>query len=469
MCSLGRWITFGAAVLSFLWIGSALGKPPGKPVGKETLPKNVIIMIGDGMGPAQVESGRLLLDKGEKLVLDEMDPNPGFATTYSIKIVNGEIVQEITDSAAAGTALATGEKTEYGNVSMAVDDVTVLPTSMEAAKAKGMATGILSSVYLCDATPGVWLAHAPSRSCSIIIPQQRDACPDVFLGSGKTEYVSFTKPINWIDEMVQSCNYEYVNTADELVAAQAPNDRLMGMWGGYTITYSIDRQNDAGLNDPTLAQMTEKAIEVLSRDRDGFFLMVEGGAIDWMAHNKDIAGTARDMVAFDDAVAVAYNFAKADGKTLLVVTADHETGGLVLGDNPNVEFIAGTTASTDFMWGAIERGDISVEDALEVYAGIGTNWAPLSNAEKAWIDEFYSEMAISDVLSGLLDPGAPGDPQRANVAWGGTGIPATGTDEGDHTLTQVPVFAFGPGSEALEGNMDNTDIGKRLFWAVNGN
>jgi alkaline phosphatase len=453
MCSLGRWITFGAALLPFLWIGSALGKPPGKPTGKETLPKNVIIMIGDGMGPEQVQSGRLL-DPDGVLVMDEMDPNPGFATTYSIKIVNGEIVQEITDSAAAGTALATGVKTEYGNVSMAVDDVTVLPTSMEAAKAKGMATGILSSVYLCDATPGVWLAHAPSRSCSIIIPQQRDACPDVFLGSGKTEYVVFTKPINWIDEMVQSCNYEYVNTADELVAAQAPNDRLMGMWGGYTITYSIDRQNDAGLNDPTLAQMTAKAIEVLSRDRDGFFLMVEGGAIDWMAHNKDIAGTARDVVAFDDAVAVAYNFAKNDGETLLIVTADHETGGLQVGDSPNVEFIENTTASTDVMWGLVHQDGMSAEDVLETYAGVDD----LTQAEKQAIAD-YGEMAISDALSA-----------RANVTWWlPTGIRSIAPEEGDHTYTEVPVYAYGPGSDSLEGHFDNTDIGKLLFWAVNGN
>ena len=301
------------------------------------------------MGPEQVAAGRLLAPGGE-LVLDQMDPTPGSVNTLNV-------YGEITDSAASATTYATGFKTANGNISMAEDDVTVLPTNMEAAIEEGMATGILSSVYMCDATPGVWVAHAPSRSCSTIIPQQIDACPDVFLGPGGTEYRrggKGKKAFDLVAEFVENCDYEEVTNAAELAAAQAPNDRLIGMWGGYSM-YDIDRQNDPGSNVPTLAEMTAKAIEVLSRDPDGFFLVVEGGGIDWMAHNRDIAGTARDVVAFDDAVAVAYDFASADGDTLVVVTADHETGGLQVGDDPNAEFIAGVTASTEFMWGLINR------------------------------------------------------------------------------------------------------------------
>jgi alkaline phosphatase len=455
MHSVGRWITFSAIALSFLWAGSALGKPPGKPPGKER-PKNIIIMIGDGMGPEQVESGRLLrlLDPDGVFWLDVMDPEPGWANTLNV-------FGETTDSAASATALATGVKTANGNVSMAEDDVTELPTSMEAAQEKGMATGILSSVYLCDATPGVWLAHAPRRTCSIIIPDQHAACPDVFLGSGHTEFVVFTKPINWIDKMVENCNYELVETAEELAAAEARDGRLMGMWGGYTITYDIDRQHDLDVNDPTLAQMTEKAIEVLSRDRDGFFLMVEGGAIDWMAHNRDIAGTARDVVAFDDAVAKAYDFAEADGETLLVVTADHETAGLVVGDNPNMDFVRGVRCSTDFMWGHINEigADQIVEQCLP---GLGVT----VDAVAAAIDPDAGGCDNSEIgLSRLLS-------EKAGVDWFEDFdqlIRWDDCDEGSHTDTEVPVFAFGPGSESLEGDIDNTDIGKLLFDVVNGN
>ena len=281
--------------LVFLWAGSAQAA------------KNIIILIGDGMGPEQVESGRLLLDPGEVLAMDLLDGDPGFATTLTID-------GEITDSAAAGTALATGQKTVYGNVSMEPDEVTPIPTSMELAIEEGMATGLISDVYMCDATPGVWVAHAARRSCDDIIPQQVEACVDVFLGAGRT--IAYAKQgkgnEDFIEEMVENCNYQRVKSARELARAQAPDDRLIGIWGGYTLPYNIDRQNDPGSKEPTLAEMTAKAIEVLSRDPDGFFLMVEGGALDWMAHNKDIAGVARDTLAFDDAVAVARNFAMAD-------------------------------------------------------------------------------------------------------------------------------------------------------------
>jgi alkaline phosphatase len=161
-------------------------------------------------------------------------------------VITTNVYGGITDSAASATAYATGEKTANGNVSMAPDDVTELPTNMEAAQAKGMATGILSSVYMCDATPGVWLAHAPRRSCSTIIPQQIDACPDVFLGPRGTEYVRGGKgkqAFDLIADFVENCSYEEVDNAAELAAAQAPNDRLIGMWSGYSM-YEIDRQND---------------------------------------------------------------------------------------------------------------------------------------------------------------------------------------------------------------------------------
>ena len=438
MRSMGRRIGFGAIILVLLlWAGGA-----------QAGPKNVILLIGDGMGPEHVAAGRLLVPGGE-LVMDQMDPIPG-------SVVTTNVYGEITDSAASATAYATGFKTANGNISMAEDDATEYPTSMEAAIEEGMATGILSSVYMCDATPGVWVAHAPRRSCSTIIPQQIDACPDVFLGPRGTEYQRGGKGKNAVDfiaDFVENCNYEEVGNAAELAAAQAPNDRLIGLWPGYTF-YEIDRQNDPGSNVPTLAEMTAKAIDVLSRDEDGFMLIVEGGGIDWMAHDKDIAGVARDVVAFDEAIAVAYNFASADGNTLVIVTADHETGGLQLGGNPNVAFIESITGSAAFMYGLILRGEATIEDVLETYAGV----TDLTPAEIQAIED-HGEMGISDALS-----------LRANVTWLlPDGTPSVAPDEGDHTTTQVPLYSFGPGSEPLEGSVDNTVIGNLLFDVVEGN
>ena len=448
------WLVFG--LICFLWVGGAQADDHG--------PKNIILMIGDGFGFEQAAAGRLLVPGGE-LVLDDLDPNPGSVNTLNV-------FGEITDSAAGGTALATGFKTANGNISMAEDDVTVLLTNMEAAQDKGMATGILSSVYLCDATPGVWLAHAPSRSCSDIIPQQIDACPDVFLGAG--EKVAYRRggkgkgkgnkrnAFDFIAKMVKSCRYEEVNNAAELAAAQAPNNRLLGIWGGYTLAFTIDRQNDPEKynNLATLAEMTAKAIEVLSRDPDGFFLMVESGAIDWVAHKKDIAATAHEVLAFDEAIAVAYDFAQNDGETALIVTADHETGGLELGDNPNVAFIEGITASTTWMWAQVRREGMDAEDLLETYAGVGVTSPPLTQQEKDAIAA-HGEMGISDALN-----------LRANVVWIlPSGIPSVAPAKGNHREVDVPVWAYGPGVDGgeLEGSIDNTDIGNLIFDLVEGN
>jgi alkaline phosphatase len=228
---------------------------------------------------------------------------------------------------------------------------------------------------------------------------------------------------------------------------------MLGFFGGIAMTYHLDRQLDAGNNEPTLAEMTAKAIEVLNRDSDGFFLMVEGGAIDWLSHKRDAAGTLGETIAFDQAVQVALDFANADGATLLVVTADHETGGLALSNRMNLAFLEGITATTDFIWGAIEMEMMTAEQALEAYAGIGDVWPKLTKKEKDAIDSFGAR-GISDVLSA-----------RIGVSWNESGMKT-----GLHTRTQVPVFAGGPGSELFDARrFDNTDVGRLLLDAVSGN
>jgi alkaline phosphatase len=442
-----RCLIAGTIALLFAEAAHAKGNPHDTP-NQGAAPKNIILLIGDGMGPAQVGSARLL-DPDGSLVLDELDADPGFMTT-------DDVDGGITDSAAAATAMATGQKTYYGAVSVDVDG-NLLETALERAEANGKATGILSSVFLADATPGVWAAHAIDRGMyTEIAIQESESGVEVLLGSGELNFLptgaNGTGSRNLVEEMVAN-GYELVRSVDELMSAQAREDKLLGFWGGYTMTYALDRHHDVGLDEPTLAQMTEKAIEVLGRDADGFFLMVEGGAIDWTAHDRDIAGTVAETLAFDDAVAVALDFAAASGDTLVIATADHETGGLRLGSRVNTSFIANVSATTSFMWGQIKSGALGIDAALARYAGIGTTWPRLTRQEKALI-EANGEMGIADVLSA-----------RAGVSWGWSGL-----DDGEHTRTKVPVYAFGPGSERLNGTrLDNTDIGKLLLEAVRNN
>jgi alkaline phosphatase len=412
-------------------------------------PHSVILMIGDGMGPEHVELAR----RFAPLVMDTLEYQGSVSTDNSLG--------EITDSAEAATAMATGEKTYDSAISMVPDGMGGLvdaETVWERAEAYDKTTGILSSVYLVDATPGVWAAHAERRGdYTEIALQQAAGEVEVLLGAGKAMYLPKgawgTGDRNLIDEL-KAMDYEYVRRDRDLLANPVDSGKLLGFFGGIAMTYALNRPIKHNLTEPTLAQMTEKALEILSRNSEGFFLVVEGGGIDWLAHKLDPAGVLRDVQAFDAAVAAALAFLQDNPDTLLVVTADHETGGLMLPQDPddlNMAFLESIRATTDIIWGEIEDG-MSLDAALETYAGIGDDWPALTDDEREAIESCGDDVGISDLFSA-----------RAGVAWGWTDC-----ESGHHTSTRVPVFATGPWADQLEGDIDNTDIGKLLLDAVSG-
>lgn len=221
---------------------------------------------------------------------------------------------------------------------------------------------------------------------------------------------------------------------------------MYGLIGTQTMAYAIDREEEGAVGKhPTIADGTRAAIEVLSADPDGFFLMVEAGQIDWAGHSRDGAWTAAEMLAFDTAIKAAYDWAKNRSDTLIVVTADHETGGLVVNNKTNAAGLRGQTASTEWMWGAIKHG-ASIDATLATYAGI-TN---LTNAERNLIAA-NKEMGIADVLAA-----------RFKVGW-----ELSGTDEGDHTGAPVPIYAWGPRSGDFAGTAyANERVGQNLLSYV---
>jgi len=448
---------------------SAAKKPkPVPPV------KNVILLIGDGMGPYHVELTRLCLEVSE-LAMEEMDETgPSYMTTYCLDRED-QTTHKITDSAAAGSAIATGCKTYYGAVSVDFDG-NPLETALERAEAQGKSTGLVTDVYIQDATPSVFVVHAERRGDSILFSELMVSSDvEVLMGAGSgfflpkgkdSEGGQRTDGRNLIEEWEEN-GYTYVDSANELENAEInldEGDRLLGLFGGlYNMAYDLDRQQDEDIGVPTLVEMTEKAIEILSQDPDGFFLMVEGGSLDWVAHNRDVAGVVTETATFDEAVQVALDFAVEDGETLVVVTADHECGGLQMTsdsvkDEPptfvpisedlNVDFIMGITATTDYMWGKIEEGEGIKETVLE-YTGYKLSRAELKLIKDAGKN---GEVVISDVLSA-----------EADVVWG-----FAGTDEGDHTFAAVPIYAYGPNAERFDDVTDNTEFGQELFIAVSG-
>jgi len=282
-------------------------------------PKNIIFFIGDGMGVAHVTGARIVsAGPGGRLNMDSM-PVTGFAATYSANAI-------VTDSAAAGTALATGVKTNNGMIGVAPDGkrlVSILEASRDAKKSTGLAT----TTTISHATPASFAAHVDSRGAEDgIACQLIESHVDVLLGGGRQFFCAKNQPGSQrLDDRdviaeAKAAGYSVVTTAEELAAIDTP--KVLGLFAnGYLATKEPE---------PSLSELTAKAIEVLSKDQDGFFLMVEGGQIDSFAHSNDFDNVVRQVIEFDRAIAVGLEFARKYGDTLVVVTADHETGGLTL-------------------------------------------------------------------------------------------------------------------------------------------
>ena len=295
--------------------------------------KYVFYFIGDGMGVNQVNGAEMYLAEqegriGVKPLLFTTFPAGTMATTFSA-------TNSVTDSSAAGTALATGEKTYNGAVSMD-DDKNVLSTVAERAKKAGRKVGIATSVSVDHATPAAFYAHQPNRSryyeIALDLPK---AGFDFYAGSG------FLKPTTTADKkeapnvfpIIEEAGYTIARGLDEYKekAADAKKMILIQKEGAEPscLPYAIDHEE----GDLTLPEITESAVSFLSKgNKKGFFLMVEGGKIDWACHSNDPVTVFEEVIDLDNAVRVAYEFYKKHPKeTLIVVTADHETGGMGLG------------------------------------------------------------------------------------------------------------------------------------------
>ena len=297
-------------------------------VSAEKGPRNVIYVIGDGMGLAQVTYARLMLsEKGNLLHMESM-PHSALVKTQAANSI-------ITDSAAAGTALASGFKTNNGMIS-SLPDGTPVETILERAIKLKKATGLVTTTTITHATPASFGSHVNSRGDEAdIAPQYLEKGIDVLMGGGKAYFIPKSTTgsgrkddRNLIAEAIKD-GYNVCYQRDSML--ESKKNKLLGLFEmGYLTTEAPE---------PTLAEMAGKAIDVLSADEDGFFLMVEGGQIDSKCHANDAPGALKQTHDFDDAVGVAMNFAKKHKDTLIIVTADHETGGLTL-----VSPAAGSTA-----------------------------------------------------------------------------------------------------------------------------
>jgi alkaline phosphatase len=273
--------------------------------------KNIILFIGDGMGAAQLYAGMTVSNQPFTL---EKFPYSGFSKTFSAD-------NYITDSAAGGTAISSGEKTNNGMIGVRPDS-TLLTSIIEFVHKKGFSTGVISTSSITHATPASFVSHNSGRgNYEDIAKDFLNGTLDLFIGGGEDH---FRKRKDGKDLTVdlKSQGFDVVYTLEDM--KNSKSDKLAGMIA------KVHMPKVSEGRDGALEEMTRKAIEILGKNKNGFFLLVEGSMIDWGAHDKNIDYVVEEMIDLDKAIGVAYEYAKTDRTTLVVVTADHETGGLTL-------------------------------------------------------------------------------------------------------------------------------------------
>jgi len=279
---------------------------------EKQVPKNIILLIGDGMGYAQLQAG--IIHAADSMHMQKL-PYTGFQNTSSLD-------DEITDSGAAGTALATGNKTNNGMIGM-LPDKTPLLNLTERMAASGRNTAVLASCAITHATPASFLAHNESRNNYEEIAEDiaMNASIDLFMGGGLD---NFNKRKDGKDHIQTLVDRGFaIDSLFDASEWECHPKQAVFLADFHQKTVLEGRGNQ-------LVKMVEHAVNCMENSENGFFMMVEGAQIDWAGHANDSAYLMAELYDFDQAVGVALDFAKENGETLVIVTSDHETGGFTL-------------------------------------------------------------------------------------------------------------------------------------------
>ncbi len=419
-------------------------------------PKYIFYFIGDGMGVSQRQVAQYYKqhrenDSNAKLLMNNL-PVVGLVTTHSASSL-------VTDSAAAGTALAAGHKTNNSFISVATDGKTKYKTILEAAEDKGFSTGLITNTTVTDATPASFAAHVNDRELHKDIAAQYIEQDIEFIAGGGLDKFN-QNDRNLIPEFKEK-GYTIIETKDELMNTDmTQEDKVLALFELGNLPLEIDRIHDEDIDSPELKEMTRAGIEVLSKDEDGFFMMVEGGLIDKACHQNDLPSMIYEVLAFDEAIQVAYDFyLKHPNETLIIVVSDHETGGLGLGTDYSINVapiddatesvaknlfykfmgdrqdVEGLIAEVEGMYGI----ELSEEERVEFMNELSVF------IEKGEGDYTYMYENFGSVISKLIT-------DKTNIAW--TSI--------SHTAAPVPITAVGQKSNLFSGYKDNTEIAKLI-------
>jgi alkaline phosphatase len=448
--------------------------------------KYVFLFIGDGMAMAQISSTEVYATarSSKDINITRLGftkfPVSGLTTTYDAGTF-------ITDSASAVTAIATGNKTLSGVINMDPAKRVSYKTIAEYAHEAGMKVGVVSSVTLDHATPAGFFAKVPSRSNYYDIEVQMvESGFEYFAGGGLLQPTGKNKDQQDVLQLARDRGYTYVNSKEAFNALRPGSGKVLAinakLQDSGSMPYELDRSSD----DLSLADYTRKGIELLQDNPKGFFMTVEGGKIDWACHANDAGAAIHDVLAFDNAIKAAVEFAQAHPKdTLLVITGDHETGGMTIG-------FAGTQYDTFFDKVALQKKTFIAfnNDVLTPYKkntpkaqarltdllpaikdAFGMDYNSLSKFQQEQL-EFAFQRSLGDeierpvaedqyLLYGGYEPLTVKITQIMNQTAG------IGWTSYAHTGVPVSTFAMGVHQELFSGYYDNTDIFKKLASAMN--
>ena len=447
-------------------------------------PKYVFMFIGDGMGNPQVAATQYYL--GTLQNPDSPFPVPadlsftsfpylGMVTTYDASSF-------CPDSASTATSMASGEKTLSGVINYDVTLTTPFKLITEYAKEAGKKIGVISSVSVDHATPAAYYAKQPSRNdyYEIAVQGITGSTVDYLAGGGFKKPTGANKDQTDILDLARENGWTIANTNEEIRALTADSGRVLAtnpvLQDSKAIHYEIDRKRLAAKGEDvlSLADFVKAGISVLDND-NGFFMMCEGGKIDWAGHANDAATSIQDTLALSDAVQVAVDFAaEHPDETLIIVTADHETGGMTIGFattayDTHFDLLARQTISfTDFdaVIANMRENGATCEDALkqvEAYYGLTTaegtqlslTATDVANLETAF-NMSMGTGEMTDEEAALLYGGyEPFSMAVSHIMNNKAGLSYTSYA---HTGLQIPVYAMGVGAEQLSGLYDNTDI-----------
>ena len=443
--------------------------------------KYVFFFIGDGMGPHQVLATEMYLAEldgkiGRKSLLMTTFPYSGQVATFSAS-------SGITDSAASGTCLATGKKTKNGMIGQTPDSVAVVSVASRL-KEEGWGVGIMTSVTIDHATPSSHYAHTPSRNDYYVIGTQlAESGFDFFGGSGF--YHPQDKQNPSAPNLYDLCEEKgYVLAGGYADAKAKVGAKKMLVVPEICLTdrsrhagalpYAIDRKE----GELSLPELVEVAIAQLS-SHERFFMMAEGGKIDYASHANDGGTVLHEVMDFDNAIKVAYDFyMQHPDETLIVITADHETGGMALGNSDyvlNLKVLAEQKCSSDLLSDQLsalykkfgkdltwEQMKVVISQNTGLYAAVEM----IEQEDKELQDAYANMMQHQGVektlykdLNALAAKSLAILNQKSRLGW---------TSKG-HTASAVPVFAIGVGAEKFTGWHDNTEIAPLIYEATSGN